>query len=134
VEIVSFPPEVATPAWYWGAGRSLTWGRQGEAPTTLHQLLDVSKMQRELGYSDPVDYQTAMERTTAWYLENRPEPGGEEERQIGDPFDYAAEDAFLAAHADFAKACREIPFGGVAYDHPYAHPKAPDEEPTPAGH
>ncbi|MPZ62998.1 MAG: NAD-dependent epimerase/dehydratase family protein [Propionibacteriales bacterium] len=125
IELVSFPPEAGIPAWYWGVGRSLTWSREGEPPSTEHQLLSVDKMVDQLGYHDVVDFETAMRETVEWYLAHRPEPGGEEERQIGDPFDYAAEDAFLAAHDEFVAKCESLPFAGVDYHHPYAHPKGP---------
>jgi nucleoside-diphosphate-sugar epimerase len=125
VELVSFMAEAGMPAWYWGVGRSLTWSREGVPPTTKHQLLDVGKMVRELGYHDLVAYEEAMRRTVDWYLQHRPQPGGEEERQLGDPFDYAAEEAFLAAHREFVDRVRGLRFAGVNYEHPYAHPKAP---------
>jgi nucleoside-diphosphate-sugar epimerase len=125
VELVNFMAEAGRPAWYWGVGRSLTWSREGQPPTTKHQLLDISKMVRELGYRDPVGYEDAMRRTVDWYLEHRPERGGEEERQLGDPFDYAAEDAYLDARRQFIERLSAIPFAGVNYEHPYAHPKVP---------
>jgi hypothetical protein len=73
-----------------------------------------------------------MRTTVEWYLANRPAPGGEEERQIGDPFDYAAEDAFIQAQRAFVAQCRALPFAGVNYDHPYAHPTAPVKSTSPA--
>jgi hypothetical protein len=88
-------------------------------------LLDIGKIMRELGYRDLVDYQEAMRRTVQWYLEHRPQPDGEEERQLGDPFDYTAEDAFLTAHRQFVERAHCIPFAGVYYEHQYSHPKAP---------
>jgi nucleoside-diphosphate-sugar epimerase len=125
VELVSFPVEAGIPAWYWGVGRSLTWSREGKPPTTQHHLLDVSKAVRELGYRDQIGFHDAMRLTIDWYLDNRPELGGEEERQIGDPFDYAAEDAFIEAQRSFVSHCRSLEFAGVNYDHPYSHPKEP---------
>jgi hypothetical protein len=133
VELVSFPPAAGQPAWYWGVGRSLTWSREGDPPTTEHQLLDISKAMTELGYRDQVDFGEAIRQTVEWYLAHRPAPGGEEERQIGDPFDYAAEDAYVAAHRRFVAECSAVPFAGVDYNHPYAHPKAPVTSDGPAG-
>lgn len=125
VELVSYPPQIGRPAWYWGIGRSLRWGQDGTPPPTEHQLIDMSKAKRELGYRDLVDFPEAIKRTVEWYLENQPEPGGEEERQLDDHFDYPAEDAFLAAHDRFAAECGAIPFADTVYRHQYDHPKAP---------
>ncbi|MPZ83518.1 MAG: NAD-dependent epimerase/dehydratase family protein [Actinophytocola sp.] len=125
VELVNFPASVGYPAWYWGIGRSLRWGQDGTPPPTEHLLIDMDKMKRELGYRDLVDFPEAIERTVNWYLANPPEPGGEEERQLSDPFDYAAEDEFLTAYDRFVEACNTVPFAGIVYRHQYDHPKAP---------
>lgn len=126
VELVSFPAHVGRPAWYWGIGRSLKWGQDDQTPPpTDHDLIDMSKMMRDVGYRDLVDFPEAIERTVNFYLENPPEPGGEEERQLSDPFDYEAEDAYLAAYDRFVEACRDVPFEGIVYRHQYDHPKAP---------
>ncbi len=125
VELVSFPRHVGLPAWYWGIGRSLKWGQDGTPPPTDHLLIDMGKMMRDVGYRDLVDFPEATRRTVEHYLEHPPEPGGEEERQLSDPFDYAAEDAYLAAYDRFAQECREVPFEGIVYRHQYDHPKAP---------
>lgn len=127
VELVSFPAHAGLPAWYWGIGRSLRWGADEEPPPTSHQLIDMGKMVQQLGYQDLVDFPTAIQRTVQWYLENPPPPGGEDEGQLSDPFDYRAEDAFLAAHDEFVRACHAIPFSGIVYRHQYDHPKAPVE-------
>jgi nucleoside-diphosphate-sugar epimerase len=125
VELVSFPPAAGRPAWYWGIGRSLRWGQDGTPPPTTHSLIDMAKMKEQLGYRDLVDFPEAIERTVNFYLENPPAPGGEEERQLSDAFDYEAEDAFLAAYDRFVAECASIPFEGVVYRHQYEHPKAP---------
>lgn len=125
VELVSFPAVIGRPAWYWGIGRSLRWGQDGTPPPTEHLLIDMGKMKRELGYHDLVDFPEAIERTVNWYLEHPPKPGGEEENQLSDPFDYDAEDAFLAAYDRFAEQCQSIPFDGIVYRHQYDHPKSP---------
>ena len=56
-----------------------------------------------------------------------PKPGGEIERQVADPFEYAAEDALVArwrASRDaFGPAQSPLPEQG----HQYRHPKAPGE-------
>jgi nucleoside-diphosphate-sugar epimerase len=123
VELVSFPRSAGRPAWYWGIGRSLRWGSDGTPPPTAHALVEMAKMKRDVGYTDLVDFPTATERTVNWYLENPPALAGEEERQLGDPFDYGAEDAFLAAHDRFLGECAALPFEDVVYRHQYDHPK-----------
>lgn len=124
VELVSFPASAGRPAWYWGIGRSLRWGQDGTPPPTDHCLIDMGKMQRDLGYRDLVDFPEAIEQTVRWYLDNPPEPGGEEEVQLSDRFDYESEDAFLATYDRFVAECDRVPFEGVVYRHQYDHPKA----------
>lgn len=126
VELVSFPPALGRPAWYWGIGRSLRWGSDGTPPPTGHVLVSMDKMKQQLGYRDLVGFEEATEETVNWYLKNPPEQGGEEERQLSDRFDYAAEDEFLAAYDAFAARCAEIDFADVEYRHQYDHPKKPE--------
>jgi len=123
VEFASFPRVAGKPAHYWGRGRDLETGTRGEAPPTAHRLLDVSKMENELGYRDPVTFEKAMETTVEWYLANPLERGGEEERVLGDPFDYEAEDEFIRLQREFVAACENAPFAGVTHAHSYDHPK-----------
>jgi nucleoside-diphosphate-sugar epimerase len=58
-----------------------------------HWEMSSARIRKELGYKEPIDFTTALERTIAWERANPP-------AQI-DPkqFDYAAEDAALAAMA-----------------------------------
>jgi nucleoside-diphosphate-sugar epimerase len=125
VNVADFPPMAGAPAYWWGNGRDLDFVREHRPPTTHHKLLSVEKIKRELGYRDPVDFAEATRRTVQYYVEHPLERGGEQERQIGDPFDYEAEDAYLAALEDMVRATAAIPFRGVDYQHPYAHPKSP---------
>jgi hypothetical protein len=111
IEIVNLPSALAFPA----RALSFGWGS--------HVLLDLSKIRAQLGYRDVVPAVDALARTVRWYLEHRPEPGGEIERRLGDPFDYEVEDALIAR---FAEVTAELAsFGarrtGVAH-HPYPHP------------
>ena len=111
VEIVNLPRELAFPA----QAMSLGWHS--------HALLDLTKIREQLGYRDVVPAVEALARTVRWYVEHRPEPGGEIERRLGDPFDYEAEDELIARFAAFAAdlasfATRRT---GVAH-HPYPHP------------
>ena len=55
-----------------------------------HWEMSSTRIRRELGYEEPVDFTTSLERTMAWERANPP-------RQIDlQQFDYAAEDAALA--------------------------------------
>ncbi len=58
---------------------------------TYHLVTDMSRMRRELGYAEPVSRAEGLRRTVAWERAHPPE--------VVDParFDYAAEDAVLAA-------------------------------------
>lgn len=123
VEFVSFPRAAGRPAHYWGRGRDLETGTRGEPPPVAHRLLDVGKIVRELGYRDPVAFEEAMQRTVQWYLDNPIVRGSDEERVLGDPFDYAAEDEFVRVQRAFVKTCEELPFAGISHAHAYDHPK-----------
>lgn len=85
-EIVSMPWELALPA------RPLL----GQ-PSPTHRVLDLAKLRRKLGYRDAVPAREALARTARWLAAHPPEPGGIEETVLEDPFDYAAEDALVAA-------------------------------------
>jgi nucleoside-diphosphate-sugar epimerase len=126
VDLVSFPPSLGRPAWYWGIGRSLRWGQDGTPPPTGHLLVSMDKAKEQLGYHDLVGFDDAISETVQWYLENPPAPGGEEEQQLSDAFDYDAEDQFLAAYDQFAQHCRQVRFADVEYRHQYEHPKRED--------
>ena len=111
VEIVNVPLRLAWPA------RPMLLGG------SHHTVLDLTKIRTELGYRDVVPVEEALARTARWYVEHRPEPGGEIEERLGDPFDYAAEDALIdryeAIVAELAGAGeRRV---GLGY-HPYPHP------------
>jgi nucleoside-diphosphate-sugar epimerase len=111
IEIVNLPRELAFPA------RALSLGWYS------HVLLDLTKIREQLGYRDIVPTVEALARTVRWYVEHRPELGGEVERRLGDPFDYEAEDELIARFA--ALTADLASFGsrrtGVAH-HPYPHP------------
>lgn len=125
VTLVSFPRQAGRPAYFWGGGRNLeAIGRDGPPPTH-HKLLDTTAIRRELGFRDLVGFREAVARTVAWYLAHPLTPGGEDERRIGDPFDYPAEDEFQRALAEFGRRCAAIDFAGVTLRHSYDHPTVP---------
>jgi hypothetical protein len=80
-EIVSLPQEVAT------STRPLltSW-------SSSHRVLDIRDTISDLGYRDVVDPELAWRQAARWLAEHPLEPGGELERRLQDPFDYAAED------------------------------------------
>ena len=80
---------------------------------TDHRVMDLSKLKQRLGYRDAVSPEEGLQRTVAWLLEHRPEPGGDVETILQDTFDYSAEDA-LYAHAREAYARME----SVAFESP----------------
>ena len=86
LEIVSLPWQLATPA------RPLM-----AQPLPTHRVFDLEKIRRELGYRDVVPAREALARTARWLAAHPPAPGGPEEIALSDPFDYAAEDALVAA-------------------------------------
>ncbi|MCU1500728.1 MAG: NAD-dependent dehydratase, partial [Ilumatobacteraceae bacterium] len=86
LEIVGMPYALATPA------HPLT-GLNG----SFHRYMPSTKLAAELGYRDVVPVEDALASTARWLDAHRPEPGGEIERALQDPFDYVSEDALLAA-------------------------------------
>lgn len=124
-ELVNYPRAVGRPAYFWNVGRNLEYMGVAGAPPTHHKLLDIAKIQSELGYRDVVPFEEAIERTVRWYLEHPLDRGGSEENRIGDPFDYDGEDLFRRELAAFHGATERLPFAGVVFQHSYEHPKAP---------
>ncbi|MGH0032458.1 MAG: NAD-dependent epimerase/dehydratase family protein [Myxococcota bacterium] len=99
---------------------------------TTHRVMDLAKIRGELGYRDVVPTEEGLRRTTAWLLENRPEPGGLTEKILGDTFDYAAEDQIVAAQRDYEARLREIrwterPGPGLSYVPPERRSLARDD-------
>lgn len=91
-----------------------------------HCVLDISKIKQQLGYRDIVTVEEALARTVKYYMNNPLTDGSEAEQNLGDPFDYAYEDAFIAAWqqhgADFAAARDALPAPKVVWKHPYQQP------------
>jgi hypothetical protein len=66
-------------------------------PLPTHRVLDLGKIRSELGYRDVVPAREALALTARWLAAHPPAPDGQEEKVLQDPFDYAAEDALVAA-------------------------------------
>jgi len=88
-----------------------------------HQVMDITKAKEELGYRDLVPVERAMELTVKWFLENKPAPRGELEQNIGDPFDYAAEDRLIHRLSSIWEDLRQTSGTEYSWRHPYAHPQ-----------
>ncbi|MBI4289453.1 MAG: NAD-dependent epimerase/dehydratase family protein [Chloroflexi bacterium] len=93
-----------------------------------NRVLDIAKVQKELGYRDVVPNGEAVRRTVEWYLAHRPAPGGEVERQLGDPFDYATEDRLIAEYRKATDHLRDIGEVKFKWRHAYDHPIKPVEK------
>jgi nucleoside-diphosphate-sugar epimerase len=84
----------------------------------VHRILDIGKAQRLLGY-EPVPAHVGLTETARWYRDHPLNGTSDEERRLGDPFDYPAEDRLVSALDEVAA----IAGGRPAYTHPYRHPK-----------
>jgi nucleoside-diphosphate-sugar epimerase len=93
--------------------------------TLDHRLMDLYRLRAELGYRDQVHPIEAMRRTFRWYVENPLERGGEYEKRLMDPFDYAAEDRAIEAARKFKAEIAAIDVEVLDFVHPYAHPDKP---------
>ena len=108
LEIVSLPYEVALPA------RPLL-----SLPLATHRVLDLGRIRGDLGYRDRVPAREALRLTARWLVDHPPPPGGDEERALGDPFDYAAEDRLVEewgrakASLEAVRFAREPGYGTV---------------------
>jgi nucleoside-diphosphate-sugar epimerase len=97
--------------------------------TSHHRLMDLFKIKTELGYTDIVSPEEGLKKTTQWLLDNRPEPGGEVEQRLQDPFDYAGEDRLVVAFKESMQRMAAVPFNiDTSRPHPYAHPKEPGQQ------
>jgi nucleoside-diphosphate-sugar epimerase len=116
-EVVEVPPALAQKV-YKGATDAFM-------PPTIE--FDISKIKLQLGYRDIVSPAEGLAATVEWLVANRPLPGGEIERQLGDPFAYAAEDALIAACKLGYAAGERVQFPQMQSGHMYRHPKKPGE-------
>lgn len=92
-----------------------------------HRVSDSTKAREELGYNDHVPVEEAWSLSVEWLLRHRPEPGGPVEQQIGDPFDYRAEDALVGAARTARRAVVDVVVPVPTAAHIYRHPKRPGE-------
>ena len=76
----------------------------------------------------------AIELTVKWYLENPLAPDSFEEKNLGDPYDYAREDKLIriwsTAAEQLKQQLQQVPESEkteTGWRHPYAHPKKPGD-------
>jgi nucleoside-diphosphate-sugar epimerase len=116
-EVIEVPPALAHRVYKGGAAPM--------PPAVLE--FDIAKVKVHLGYRDLVAPADGLAATVDWLVANPPERGGEIERQLGDPFAYAAEDELVAACASGYAAAERVQFPATASGHMYRHPKKPGE-------
>jgi len=84
-----------------------------QQPWTTHRVFDIAKLKRDLDYRDLVSPREAL-AMVARQLAAAPLPyGGTAEKVLQDPFDYAAEDAIVAAWRQVRAAMPEPAFAGA---------------------
>ncbi len=101
--IESLPWEFAAPA------RPLV-----QQPWTTHRVFDLSKLKRDLRYRDVVAPREALAIVARQLAERPLAYGGTAEKVLQDPFDYAAEDAIIAAWRRLGAAMPVPSFNGPA--------------------
>jgi len=98
-------------------------------PLTTHRVMDVGKLQQQLGYKDIVAPREALARTAQWLVANQPVPDGIEHMVLEDPFDYPAEDALVAQWDEAMAAFESVEFAttpgyGMGYSGPGGRPRS----------
>ncbi len=88
-----------------------------------HCVLSIEKIKAQLGYRDVVSVEEALVRVVKHYWDNPLAADSEAAKNLGDPFDYAYEDAFIAAwkkhDAHFVTERDALPAPKVVWQHPY---------------
>ena len=119
VEVICVPYEVAGPM----QSLMLSPGPIG------HQLLDLTRIRTELGYTDVLGAREALAETARWYAANPPVPGGDIESALGDPFDYDAENRLIRAYRDALTLLHAAALPNVELaKHAYPHPREPGQQ------
>ena len=116
-ELVEMPAALAIRAYRGGSAQGGGGGSD----------FDITKIRTQLGYQDVISISEALTQSAEWLLANRPEPGGEIEQQLGDPFAYDAEDELIRAYAEGMAQAENVQFPEVNSGHMYRHPKQPGE-------
>ncbi|HSV84029.1 MAG TPA: hypothetical protein VLK85_32925 [Ramlibacter sp.] len=114
-EFVDMPWELAAPC-------HVLWRRMREC-----RLRDTAKIRRELGYEDLVDPYSGLRQSVEWLLAAPPELRAEQERQLGDPFDYEREDMLIRQWQSTAESIPWTAYPLPPAAHIYRHPKSINE-------
>ena len=109
-EYIDMPWALAKPCHMW-------------ATSEFHLVLDNTRIKKELGYRDVVPAKEGLKRTVQWFLAHHPEPGGEIEQQLRDPFQYDIEDRIIQEWEKTYGKIREIPFVIEDFKYSYADPR-----------
>ena len=91
----------------------------------LHQYLDLSKICRQLGYSDRVDAVKAVRQTVQWFKDHPPE---NQDYVEGLRAHYEVEDQLIQILRDANERMAALPHIESAFHHSYAHPKKPGQQ------
>ncbi len=91
------------------------------------RIRDTGLIRTELGYRDQVDTEEALRQSIAWLLEHRPQPGGELEQQLGDPFDYEREDRLIGQWRTLRAGLLTVDYPLPTQAHIYRHPDQPNQ-------
>jgi nucleoside-diphosphate-sugar epimerase len=110
-QVIDLPYEVATPCHPFF----------GHSPA--HRVITSEPVRTELGYTDAVSAERALERTVDWLSRMEPAVRSELEDQLGDPFDYAKEDEIAGTWESTRRDFDRIGYQVAGYRHPYRHPK-----------
>jgi len=121
LELVSMPWDLAVPA------RPLL-----AQPSPTHRVLDIAPLREALGYRDLVPAREAVPETARWLAAHRPEPAGQEELVLADPFDYPAEDRLMDGWLVLRDSLPAVGFAvapgwGLAYSGPEGRPRTQEE-------
>jgi nucleoside-diphosphate-sugar epimerase len=90
--------------------------------STCHHVLDTTKLRTVLGCRPPASVEDRLRETACYLAANPPGPGSQPEQQVGDPFDYTAEDQHLAEAARMSRRIGGLLRPSFRYRHPYRHP------------
>jgi nucleoside-diphosphate-sugar epimerase len=117
-ELVDMPYELAAPC-------HVLWRHERG-----HRIRSNRLIREELGYRDVVHPEQGMRAAAVWLRDHAPVPGGEEETQLGDPFDYDGEDRIVGQWTDMLRsAAIDVSLRGhPAPGHQYRHPRQPGDD------
>lgn len=110
LEILSVPERFASPA-----RDLLQFNVRG-----LHQYLDLSKIRRQLGYSDRVDGLSAVRQTVQWFKDH---PPNDASYVAGLRAHYEVEDQLAEILRGASERMAALPHIESSFHHSYAHPR-----------